>query len=102
MVEYDKKCEYCNNEFKAHRIDTKYCSTNCQRKSAKKRYAFVENKCKDCGAILPPKQRQYCNDCLIKFYHATKSKTAYESLVRRGFGEMLLMESLNRRMKNVK
>ena len=50
--------------------------------------------CKDCGAKLIKQQRNYCNDCLLKYYRSTGSMGAYTALVRRGYGGMLMLEHL--------
>lgn len=50
--------------------------------------------CKDCGAKLIKQQRNYCNDCLLKYYRSTGSMGAYTTLVRRGYGGMLMLEHL--------
>lgn len=50
--------------------------------------------CKDCGAKLIKQQRNYCNDCLLNYYRRTNSRGAYTTLVRRGYGGMLMLEHL--------
>lgn len=50
--------------------------------------------CKNCGGQLTRHQRNYCNECLLEYYHSTGSMGAYRSLVLRGYGGMLMLEHL--------
>ena len=50
--------------------------------------------CKNCGGQLTRQQRNYCNECLLEYYHSTGSMGAYNTLVRRGYGGMLMLEHL--------
>lgn len=50
--------------------------------------------CKNCGEQLTRHQRNYCNECLLEYYHRTGSTGAYNALVRRGYGGMLMLEHL--------
>ena len=50
--------------------------------------------CKNCGGQLTGQQRNYCNECLLEYYHSTGSMGAYNTLVRRGYGGLLMLEHL--------
>lgn len=50
--------------------------------------------CKNCGGKLTRQQRNYCNECLLEYYHSTGSMGAYNTLVRRGYGGMLMLGHL--------
>ena len=89
-----KICRMCGKEFiPAHR-NALYCSDDCRYNAVKKCYIRKCVYCKVCGAELPKGTRNYCTDCLLKYYHETHSRGAYNSLVRRGLGDLLMMEHL--------
>ena len=97
MGVYIKICEICGKEYEASRPYSKYCSKLCRYKAIRSRVVLAPKYCKNCGGVLPTKIHNYCDKCIIDYYYKTKSKGAYEALVRRGYGGILMMEHL---MKN--
>ena len=97
MYHETKICKICGRKFEAKSSKRLYCSTDCKYKAEKLRNNTQTRICKVCGIELPKLYRSYCTECLLKHYHRTNSPGAYDSLVRRGFGEMLLMEHLSKK-----
>ena len=75
-------CPTCGVEFIAKRVNQKYCSPDCRRKSAdQKRYEreaeekslYEPNRhCKCCGKRLEGKQRKFCSLNCKNIYHSTQ------------------------------
>ena len=81
-------CQWCNQEFEASRIDTKYCSRSCQSKASRDRKAnnvnIREKICGKCGKSFIVKDhafsRRYCYDC-VPF--APKSGAQSRQIIKR-------------------
>lgn len=97
MAEYIKICPVCGKTFKAICDRKKYCSLECRRATNKNPFVDTKRKCRTCGVHLTDGRHNWCDKCMMEYYQKTKSRGAYNSLIKRGYGLKFIMEDLERK-----
>ena len=97
MIRYEKPCVICNAKIITNCISKKYCSSNCAKAAARRRYNPDSKLCATCGKELQDRRQQWCLDCLLKDYHKTHSHIAYHRLENRGFDKASILQELKNR-----
>ena len=83
--------------FKAISVRKTYCSVECRKATNQSPFVDAKRKCNTCGVYLADGRHNWCDKCMMEYYQKTKSRGAYNSLIRRGYGLQFIMEDLTRK-----
>lgn len=97
MRRYNKICAICGKSFVSLGNTCKYCSQDCSKIAARRRYDPKPKLCPTCGKELYDRRQKWCLNCLLDDYEQTHSPISYHRLQNRGYDIESIIEELKNR-----
>lgn len=90
MVEYDRTCPECREEFKAKRKDKVFCSDLCRVNNHRRNKEIVYTTCRKCGEVFPRKRtdpiKLYCSPICLENKRESQMIKAHRNYYKKSKG----------------